>query len=107
MRALVLATLACCAAATPAAASPLVNLALTAKSTSAAAATDGNAATSACVPEVTVDLGQTRRLEGFGVSLAGDAASGHVVIEAAGRQVGADMPIGTATWVRGDPVSAR
>jgi hypothetical protein len=91
--------LACFAAATaPAAAhddGPLVDLALTA-SASAPAVNDGNAATTACGSDsVTVDLGRPRRLEGFGVSLAGDAASARGTIEAGGRRVAATIPVGT------------
>jgi arabinogalactan endo-1,4-beta-galactosidase len=74
-----LAVLACFAvAAAPAAAhddGPLVDLALTGTA-SAPAVNDGNAATTACGSDaVTVDLGRPRRLEGFGVSLAGDVSS--------------------------------
>jgi arabinogalactan endo-1,4-beta-galactosidase len=97
-------------AAAPASATPLVNLALTASATNAPAATDGNAATTWCPSggegEVTVDLGRKQRLEGFGVSLAGDAASAHVTIDAGGRRVAADVPVGTPAWVRSTPVSA-
>jgi arabinogalactan endo-1,4-beta-galactosidase len=98
-----LAIVACfAAAAAPAAAhddGPLVDLALTG-SASAPAVNDGNAATTACGSEaVTVDLGRPRRLEGFGVSLAGDASSARVTIEAAGRRVAATVPVGTPAWL--------
>jgi Glycosyl hydrolase family 53 len=96
-------------AAAPAPAAPLVNLALTA-TTSAPAATDGNAATTWCPTggggNVSVDLAQARQLEGFGVSLAGNGASARVVIEAGGQRVAANVPIGTPTWVRSEPVKA-
>jgi hypothetical protein len=65
------------------------------------------AATTACSPEVSVDLGSTRRLEGFGVSLAGDEASGHVTIEAGGRRLSADVPVGTPAWLPSKPADAR
>ena len=102
-RRLALAVLACfAAAAAPAAAhddGPLVDLALTG-SASAPAVNDGNAATTACGSDpVTVDLGRPRRLEGFGVSLAGDAASARVTIEAAGRRIAASVPVGTPAWL--------
>ena len=102
-RRLALAVLACfAAAAAPAAAhddGPLVDLALTG-SASAPAVNDGNAATTACGSDpVTVDLGRPRRLEGFGVSLAGDAASARVTIEAAGRRVAATVAVGTPAWL--------
>src|SRR5512132_3562844 len=102
-RRLTLAVLACFAAATaPAAAhddGPLVDLARTA-SASAPAVNDGNAATTACGSDpVTIDLGRPRRLEGFGVSLAGDAASARVTIEAGGRRVAATIPVGTPAWL--------
>jgi Glycosyl hydrolase family 53 len=101
---LALAVVACCAAATaPAAASdgPLVDLALTADA-SAPAVNDGNAATSTCSSDpVTIDLGRPRRVEGFGVSLAGDAASARVTIEAAGRRIAATVPVGTPAWLPG------
>jgi arabinogalactan endo-1,4-beta-galactosidase len=108
-RRLVLATLACFAAtAAPAAAhdDPLVDLALTGTA-SAPAVNDGNAATTACSSVVTVDLGRARKLEGFGVSLAGDSATGHVVIEAAGRRVAANVPVGTPAWLPSHRVRAR
>lgn len=77
----------------------LVNLALSA-SASAPAVNDGNAATSVCGSgAVTIDLGRPRHLEGFGVSLAGDAATARVDIEAGGRHVGAVVPVGTPAWV--------
>lgn len=77
----------------------LVNLALSA-SASAPAVNDGNAATSVCGSgAVTIDLGRPRHLEGFGVSLAGDAATARVDIEAGGRRVGAVVPVGTPAWV--------
>jgi arabinogalactan endo-1,4-beta-galactosidase len=93
-------------AAAPASATPLVDLALSAKA-SAPAVNDGNAATTACSPEVTVDLGRTQRIEGFGVSLAGDSASGHVTIEAGGRRLSADVPVGTPAWLATRAVDAR
>jgi arabinogalactan endo-1,4-beta-galactosidase len=110
-RRLVLAVLGCLAAATaPAAASdgPLVDLALTAAA-SAPAVNDGNAATTACASgPVTLDLGRPRRLEGFGISLAGDAASARVTIEAAGRRIAATVPVGTPAWLPGGhPLVAR
>jgi hypothetical protein len=99
---LALAALACCAAATaPAAASdgPLVDVALNAGS-SAPAVNDGNAATTACASGLaTVDLGRPRRLEGFGVSLAGDASSARVTIEGGGRRLAATVPVGTPAWL--------
>jgi hypothetical protein len=107
-----LAVLACfAAAAAPAAAhddGPLVDLALTG-SASAPAVNDGNAATTACGSDaVTVDLGRPRRLEGFGVSLAGDASSARVTIEAARRRVAATVPVGTPAWLpTGRPLVAR
>jgi arabinogalactan endo-1,4-beta-galactosidase len=108
---LALAVLACCAAATaPAAASdgPLVDLALNARA-SAPAVNDANAATTACASDpVTIDLGGPRRLEGFGVSLAGDAPSARVTIEAAGTRITATVPVGTPAWLAAHrPVFAR
>jgi arabinogalactan endo-1,4-beta-galactosidase len=85
-------------AAAPASATPLVDVALTAK-TNAPAAADGNAATTACAPEITVDLGRAQRLEGFGISLAGDGPTGDVTIEAGGRRVAANVPVGTPAWL--------
>src|SRR3954451_17350179 len=93
-------------AAAPASATPLVDLALSAKA-STPAVNDGNAATTACSPEVTVDLGRTQRIEGFGVSLAGDSASGHVTIEAGGRRLSADVPVGTPAWLATRALDAR
>ena len=96
-------------AAAPASATPLVDLALSGTA-SAPAAIDGNAATAWCPTgndgEVTVDLGRRQRVEGFGVSLAGDAASARVTIEAAGVRIAADVPVGRPAWVRSKPVSA-
>jgi arabinogalactan endo-1,4-beta-galactosidase len=101
-RRLALATLLCFAAlAAPAVASggPVVDLALTG-SASAPEVNDGNAATSSCAPgAVTVDLGRARRLEGFGVSLSGDAPSARVTIEAGGRRTTATVPVGTPAWL--------
>src|SRR6266542_5593703 len=101
-RRLVLAVLACSAAATaPAAASggPLVNAALTG-SASTPEVNDGNAATSSCGSgAATVDLGRARQLEGFGVSLTGDAPTARVTIEAGGRHVSATVPVGTPAWL--------
>ena len=110
-RRLALAVLACFAAATaPASAhddGPLVDLALTA-SASAPAVNDGNAATTACGSDsVTVDLGRPRRLEGFGVSLAGDGATARVSIEAAGRRVAATVPVGDAGLAARPPPAGR
>ncbi len=100
-RRLALATLLCFAAAVaPAAASerPVVNLALTGTA-SAPEVNDGNAATMTCADPVTVDLGGPRRVEGFGVSLAGDEPSARVTIEAGGRRVAATVPVGTPAWL--------
>jgi arabinogalactan endo-1,4-beta-galactosidase len=100
-RRLALATLLCLAATTaPAAASddPVVDLALTG-SASAPEVNDGNAATSSCADPVTVDLGRARQLDGFGVSLAGDASSARVTIEAGGRRIVATVAVGTPGWL--------
>jgi Glycosyl hydrolase family 53 len=51
---------------------------------------------------VTVDLGRPRRLEGFGVSLSGDAASARVTIEAGRQRFAATVPVGTPAWLRRD-----
>jgi arabinogalactan endo-1,4-beta-galactosidase len=97
------------AATAPAAASdgPLVNLALTG-SASAPAVNDGNAATTTCSSDsVTVDLGQQRALAGFGVSLAGNAASARVTIEAGGSRIAATVPVGTPAWIPGSVLASR
>jgi hypothetical protein len=88
------------AAAAPAAASsrPVVDLALTG-SASAPEVNDGNAATSSCTDPVTIDLGRPRLLKGFGVSLAGDAPSAQVTIEAGARTITATVPVGTPAWL--------
>jgi arabinogalactan endo-1,4-beta-galactosidase len=100
-RRLVLATLLCLlAAAGPASASPrpIIDLALTV-SASAPEVNDGNAATTSCADPMTVDLGRPRLLKGFGVSLAGGAASARVTIEADGRSITATVPVGTPAWL--------
>ena len=105
---LALAVVACFGAlAAPAAAhdDALVNLALTGTA-SAPAANDGNAATTVCGSQpVTVDLGRPRRLEGFGVSLTGDAPTADVTIEAGGRRITATVPTGTPAWLPGSAVA--
>jgi arabinogalactan endo-1,4-beta-galactosidase len=97
-------------AAAPASATPLVDLALSGTA-SAPATIDGNAATAWCPTgnegELTVELGRRERLEGFGVSLAGDAASGHVTVETGGRRFSADVPVGTPAWLPARDVRAR
>jgi arabinogalactan endo-1,4-beta-galactosidase len=101
-RRLALATLLCfAAAAAPASAHDraVVNLALTGTA-SAPEVNDGNAATTSCADPVTVDLGRTRHLEGFGVSLSGDAASARVTITAGRHRIAATVPVGTPAWLR-------
>jgi arabinogalactan endo-1,4-beta-galactosidase len=100
-RRLALATLLCSvAAAAPAAANerPVVDLALNG-SASAPEVNDGNAATTTCADPVTVDLGRPRLLHGFGVSLAGDASSAQVTIEAGTQRITKTVPVGTPAWL--------
>jgi Glycosyl hydrolase family 53 len=76
----------------------VVDLALTG-SASAPQVNDGNAATSSCADQVTIDLGRPRLLKGFGISLAGDAPSAQVTIEAGAQRITATVPVGTPAWL--------
>jgi arabinogalactan endo-1,4-beta-galactosidase len=72
----------------------------------AANAADGNAATTWCPTgtsgTLTIDLGRRRALDGFGVTLAGSAASAKVTFASEwGRRVSATVPVATPAWLSG------
>src|SRR5215207_6783556 len=99
---------------------PSVNLALSGTTTAtsaqpdhaAALAADGNAATTWCPAgssgAITIDLGHWRLLDGFGVTLAGTAATATVTFKTElGRPVTATVPVGTPAWLQGRAIGRR